>query len=301
MSARRMIVLPDSGIGGIWAPAQVAEPRPLLVCIHGGGYCGRYFDVPGASLVEAANRGGFDVFSIDRPDHGVSRRLPKGELLIERNAAALWQAVDELIDREAPDCREVVLIGHSIGGAVALCMAAHPRLMRATLRGVAVSGIALEPVAGSGDFRYWLPPLRKLPMPRWLIAPKLFGPRGTFDRQVAKRSLDLALVWPVVQELLEVDGWWLEAVEEVAREVRVPVDIVLGEFEAIWKPDVESLGRFARLFSRSPRVESEIFKGAGHCIDHHRIGARFQARQLEFLRAQLAEQGAAPSPAALFD
>jgi len=56
MGASRIISLPDSSINGLWSPAPLqAASNKLLVCVHGGGYTHRFFDVLGASLIEAGN------------------------------------------------------------------------------------------------------------------------------------------------------------------------------------------------------------------------------------------------------
>jgi pimeloyl-ACP methyl ester carboxylesterase len=260
----------------------------LLVCIHGGGYSSRYFDVPGASLLDVAIAAGFNVFSVDRPDHAGSRCLPAGPLLIQRNAGALWEAIGELVQTRWPETRSVSLIGHSIGGAIAIGMAGQPAPPPGlALTGLAVSGIATEPLTPGRDFRRWIPPVRKLPLPQRLIFPKLFGPKGSYDPALARRSLDLALSWPVRQELMEIDSWWIEAAPEMAARVRVPIHVALGEYEGIWRAGVASLQRFAALFTASPEVHQARVPGAGHCIDHHYAGPSFQAAQVAFLRAQV--------------
>ena len=157
MKASRIISLPACGITGLWSPTADAPvaPQRLLVCVHGGGYTHRYFDVPGASLVEAGNSAGFHVFSIDRPDHGGSRRPPRCKELIRRNGEVLANAIEELIERHAPEVHDVVIVGHSIGGAVSICTAA---LSPTWLAGVAVSGVGLIPKTAPAK---WIP-LRRL-------------------------------------------------------------------------------------------------------------------------------------------
>ncbi|WP_116610180.1 hypothetical protein [Paraburkholderia unamae] len=39
---------------------------------------------------------------------------------------------------------------------------------------------------------------------------------------------------------------------------------------------------FASRFVNSPRVDAQVFKGAGHSIDFHRLGGAFQLQQLAF-------------------
>lgn len=252
----------------------------MLVCLHGGGYTHRYFTVPGASMVEAAHTAGFDVFAIDRPDYVNSRRLPAGDFVIQRNAPALCAAVDELIATHSPTTREVVIIGHSIGGAIAVLMAAT---QPAWLRGIAVSGVGVVPSAGNRNLRF-MPPLRKVPVPGFAIFNKLFGPAGTYDPRLAKLSLKLGLEAPVRRELIEIGAWWPSYFPEAAAQVRVPVDAVLGEFDALWETDDHSVAAFGQPFHQSPRCASTRWVGTGHCIDHHLPGSHFQQHQLAFAR-----------------
>jgi pimeloyl-ACP methyl ester carboxylesterase len=252
-------------------------PRPLLVCVHGGGYTHRYFDVPGASLVEAGNSADFHVFSIDRPDHGGSRRLPRGGELIRRNGKVLANAIEELIERHAQGVGDVVLVGHSIGGAVSICTAAlHPTW----LAGVAVSGVGLTPHQWK-----WLPPLRRISIPKFMAVRKLFGPAYTFDREMAYSQMSLCMTKAVKQEMVEITTWWPSNLHSIAHDVWVPVDSAMGQHDALWLVTPENVQNFGAAFVYSPRVHADIVPGVGHCIEHHIQGQDLHARQLAFASA----------------
>ena len=105
-----------------------------------------------------------------------------------------------MISDHSPQTRDVVVIGHSIVGTIAVLMAAdHPRW----LRGIAISGVALVPSDANRKLKF-MPPLRKVPVPAFAIFDKLFGPRGTYDPHHAKLSLKLGLTSSTQQELIEI-------------------------------------------------------------------------------------------------
>src|ERR1700759_5422574 len=57
---------------------------PLLVCLPGGSYTARYFDVPGFSLLEVAEANGFTAIALARPGHGGRRPPPPARLRRQR-------------------------------------------------------------------------------------------------------------------------------------------------------------------------------------------------------------------------
>lgn len=229
----------------------------------------RYYDIPGASLIDAANAAGFNAFSLDRPDYGNSKPLRKGKELFRRNGDAVCEAIDEFIKLYAPTILNVEIIGHSIGGAVGICAAA---LQPSWLAGIAVSGIGLQTNLSSKIIMNLLPPMHRIAMPNKLRNSKLFGPPGTHDESLIARAIELSLVSSVRQELKEVYGWWPQHLAALAQRVTVPVDIAMGDFDHLWRATPEALRTFGALFANSPRVATDIIADSGHCIDHHHTG-----------------------------
>jgi pimeloyl-ACP methyl ester carboxylesterase len=97
-----------------------AGKTPML-CVHGGAASGHWFD-----FVAGDFNGDHHVYSIDQRGHGDSQWSSTADYTYERYAADLDEFAAGL------DLRNFVLIGHSMGGAVALTYAArHPgRLAR---------------------------------------------------------------------------------------------------------------------------------------------------------------------------
>src|SRR5579859_6342686 len=151
---RTDIDVPTSGglrVTGI-ATGPGTQDTPLLVCLPGGSYTARYFDVPGFSLLGAAEANGFTAIALDRPGYGGSDPLRAGERTFARNAEVLDEAVAALWTQYGPGHPGVVLISHSIGSAITIHVAARQPAW--PLLGIALHGVnTLSPahVVGGGQ------------------------------------------------------------------------------------------------------------------------------------------------------
>src|SRR5471032_603834 len=87
--------------------------RPPMLCVHGGAASTHWFD-----FVAADFGADYDVLAIDQRGHGDSAWAQPPDYTYERYAADLDEFATKL------DLRDFVLIGHSMGGAVALTYAA---------------------------------------------------------------------------------------------------------------------------------------------------------------------------------
>ena len=87
--------------------------RRAMLCVHGGAASGHWFD-----FVAAGFSGAHHVLAIDQRGHGDSAWVRPPDYSYERYAADLDEFVKKL------DLRDFVLVGHSMGGTVALTYAA---------------------------------------------------------------------------------------------------------------------------------------------------------------------------------
>ncbi|MDK9702654.1 MAG: lysophospholipase [Sulfuritalea sp.] len=118
--------------GQAWMPPA---PKAVVAVVHGiAEHSGRY-----ASLAERANRRGLGVVSVDLRGHG---RSPGERSYVERFDDYLLD-VDALLARaqELAAGRRVFLMGHSMGGAIALHWLAR---RRRRVAGVMLSSAALR-------------------------------------------------------------------------------------------------------------------------------------------------------------
>lgn len=220
---------------GIAALPDEATDQPLLVFVHGGGATSRSFDIPGHSQILRAARNGFPAYALDRPGYGGSEPLglpaDSDTGVLRAAAERLDEAVTELWQRHATTAPGVVVIGCSIGGAVATHLAAlwsDQERPGWPLLGLAVVDIGQLPPENVVDAWRSTPAEERIDMselrgritapPLWTLAPHQFG----------LHSLP-GILEPVVRaEGLEIVGGWPREWRHVASRITVPVHYRLG-------------------------------------------------------------------------
>jgi pimeloyl-ACP methyl ester carboxylesterase len=262
-------------------PDELRPDAPLIVAVHGGGYTSTYFDVPGHSLFDRAAQAGIPIVAIDRPGYGATALVEAGESIILSNAAVLDQVVGELWDEYGTGTSGVVLVGHSIGGAVVTAVAA--RNPSWPLLGIAVSGCLLQVPPESRDAWDALPDTTLVEVPAPVRDVVMFGPEWTYREPMPAASHVADALVPKA-ELLDITGGWIERVASVAGQVRVPVHSRQGRFDRLWINDEQQVADFAAAFASAPTVDARLVP-SGHCIDFHRYSAAFQLDQLAFALA----------------
>jgi pimeloyl-ACP methyl ester carboxylesterase len=263
-------------------PAEPSADLPLIVALHGGTYTSDYFRIAGGplgSFVDIARRNGFTILSVDRPGYGGSDLIPEETNTFSEQARILDDAITAF-QEHIPTNSGAVLVGHSIGGMVALEIAARPTTW--PLVGAAVSGMgARVPVGGAAEKLGSLPleGVVDLPVPEreqlW------YGPAGSVTEEAKQKARTSFAPAPMV-ELTYASTWAATRLTDVAPQIRVPVHHAMAEFDALWDPSPEARLLFLSAFKPTQRVHSEIVAGVGHCIDHHRLGAALHLRQLAF-------------------
>ncbi|MEN0105564.1 MAG: alpha/beta hydrolase [Pseudomonas sp.] len=257
--------------------------RPLIIAIHGGTYSSRYFDVPGYSLLDRAHAEQLPIFAIDRPGYGQSVDYASAAPSITDNAEILESAIHEIWSNYKHQASGVVLIGHSIGGAICIALAA--RQPSWPLLGIAVSGVGLDPVPESKDKWNEIPPTQTLvDIPPAAMNGFFFGPEGTYDSAVMPHASYEAAAPAPRSELIDISLGWPKLVNKLAAKVTVPVHYRQPQYEMLWPISTELVAQFARAFSNSPEVDAALLPGAGHCVDFHRVGEAFQREQLAFAK-----------------
>jgi pimeloyl-ACP methyl ester carboxylesterase len=252
---------------------------PLLVCLPGGSYTARYFDVPGFSLLDVAEANGFTAIALDRPGYGGSDPLPADERTFARNAEVLDEAIAALWAEYGAGHPGIVIISHSIGSAVAVHIAAGQPAW--PLLGITLHGInTVSPDHVTGAWHSMPPgvPVHFSPEQRRMF---MYGPDGTFAPDAVDRAEISADACPI-EELLEIVGEWPRTAADLAGQVRVPVHYVLAEHEALWNAGQSRVDAFAGMFTSAPRVDAVLARGVGHNIDHHHLGRALQLQQLAF-------------------
>jgi pimeloyl-ACP methyl ester carboxylesterase len=173
--------------------ALVGDRRlPAVVFIHGTP--GRWDNFVGLMADPALQQRAL-LISIDRPGFGGSGR-GRAETSLERQAAA----VAAVVDRASPD-RTALLVGHSLGGAIAVRVAAdHPH----RVAGLILVAASVDP--GLEDL-WWVQRPADHPLVSWLVPTDL----RTCNREIIALERELELLLP----------YWPE--------ISVPVTVLHGE------------------------------------------------------------------------
>jgi len=283
--------------GGLSGRVRVTSTKqfpdtPLIIAIHGGTYTSAYFDLPGYSLLARAAALGVPALALDRPGYGESPSLPVGKSSIQDQADALIVALEEGWRQYGATSRGIVLIGHSIGGAIAISIAARSKTL--PLIGLAVSGVGLRVPPHFPDQWRALPEGPTVEFPVHLKDMVMFGPEGSFDDSMPAASHAADSLAPR-QEIIDIVTTWPEVVRDVVRHVRIPVHYRQAEVDRLWIVDQTEVEQFGKAFTASPRVDAAMVRKTGHCMDFHRIGAALQTQQLGFALQCAVETGEAGS------
>ncbi len=279
ISTRKVLRSADGQCSGALLRPDPAPPPgatwPLLACIPGGGCSGRYFELAKHSTAATALERGFAVLLVDRPGYGASDPIGGHRPIrssVTHIASLIWTALKE------PDIAdELVIIGHSIGAAVALLLAAQADDL--PLRAVAVSGLGDEP-----------PPMTR----RWaedalgaanrpdLSAQMFFGPPGTYDWRGPAALRRAAEPWRMT-EVVEIVNDWPDLWPRLAPAITCPAHLRLSDTDNIWVADEAVVQRMAVRLTASPLVDAELLANGGHAYEFHLRGPDLVADQLRFL------------------
>lgn len=261
---------------------RIRSGAPLVIALHGGTYSSAYFDVPGHSLLDSASALGVPVIALDRPNYGGSSPLAGDESIIVANAEVIGDAIGSIWDEQGDGAPGVVLVAHSIGGAVATTIAATPQSW--PLLGLATSGCLVRVPAESAGAWAALPDIPMIDLPVPLKDQLMFGPASTYDDAMPAASHPSNALVPKA-ELLDITGGWIARRAEVCGRVTVPVHHRQGEFDHLWVTSQAEVDEFRAGFTAAPSVDAELLPGSGHCIDFHLPSDAFQRSQLQFALA----------------
>ena len=230
------------------------------------------------SFLDTAAGAGYTVVSFDRPGYGGSTALEPRENTFDRHAEVLDAAIAGAATRLGAG--SVFLVGHSIGGMIAVMIAA--RGPRFPLIGLSVTGMgAVINSNGAADALASLPADATIDLPYEERDKVMFGPEGTFTTEALAAAHDCYAPVPV-RELIQAPRWPVDRLPGLAPLVRVPVHNALAEFDMLWDSAPANVERFAAMLTGAPFVDASVARGTGHSIDHHVLGHALHLRQLAF-------------------
>lgn len=255
---------------------------PLIIAIHGGGCHAGYFDIPGYSLLDRAHTQGHDVIALNRPGYGGSTPLPEDAETLQNNADRLNRGLAALWQVRAGGYPGIVLIGHSIGAAITMIIAAEPREW--PLLGIAISGAMATLSSPAAQAWAHLPRTGWVERPAESRDPLSFGDPGSYAPEAVVLS-HAANARSACLEGYDIAFEWPRHYRDITGAVDVPVHMRQAECDALWVVTPVELDAYAASFSRAPSIDAAIIPQVGHCIDHHLVGPQFHDEQLAFARA----------------
>ncbi|MCC5867858.1 MAG: alpha/beta hydrolase [Gammaproteobacteria bacterium] len=238
---------------------------PVVVLIHGLGGSSRNFS-PIADELARSHR----VIAIDRPGSGYSARPPARTPAIADQAGVITALLERL------DIESAVVVGHSLGGAVALALALdHPHMVSGlVLLAPATTPFELETPLDNPMFeRRWFQQLLA-----WTIAvpasrhfaddtlARIFKPQPVPEDFATAGGGLLARrpeqVMSNIRDLLALNAG-LQHYRSRYAQLAVPVSVIYGEDDAILEPELH-VGALQDL----PMVSIERWPGIGHMVAH---------------------------------
>jgi len=277
---------------GIFKPGRQELPnlKPLVVLIHGGGCNASYFENDFHSVPNAFNATGFDVLSVNRAGYGGNPIPETTRPLLD--AIPLYSAlIKKTYEEHSSGKNGIVLVGHSLGAAISLSIAALEGEMLPLL-GVSALGVipTKEP-----------PPILVNMLkadsenPRFVVEPSpeavetFMGPPSVVDESIlAHPSMPKIFEPGLKTELFE---WWDVAwydrfVNEVAPGVRVPLQFLAAEYELGWRGINEGQPIFdhaAGMFTNAPKLDARILPGGGHNFEFSKNASLLQKAREDFI------------------
>ncbi|MFD6399154.1 alpha/beta fold hydrolase [Nocardia sp. NPDC060249] len=256
--------------------AEAADPRAVIVAIHGGVTTSAYFDCPGhprLSLLRTAPALGFTVVAIDRPGYGSSAPHAADIAPATRRVDLAYALVERALGTR-PRGAGIFLLAHSAGCELAVRMAADER--GAQLLGIELAGTGREhhPEAirsltaggpGRGDR------LREL-----LWQPSHLYPTEVFGGAV------IASPGPAYEATM-MPQWVAHDFERVAANIRIPVQFTVGAHEKVWRTDPLALSEITALFTAAPRVLLHEQADAGHNLSMGHSATAYHLRVMSFI------------------
>jgi pimeloyl-ACP methyl ester carboxylesterase len=272
----------DVKLSGRFLSATNGEPKALLVALHGGTYTSKYFDTPSSSLMELCASLGYSILALDRPGYGTATSVPFDQLSFDGQVPILHQALAQSWQAYGQQSAGMFLIGHSIGGMIALLLAAkkpNQHLLGVSMTGAGGLYNEQTKVAFASLARASNEPTVMMDIAIKLRA--MYGPELSYPVEQAQydpqRDVRTAAI-----ELGEAQ-LWSARMPEVAAQVDVPVQFIVPEYDHIWRSDAEALGPVAAMFSAAPFVDVGVQRLAGHSVELHSLARAFYMKVLSFV------------------
>lgn len=253
--------------------ATVAEPRAVIVAIHGGATSSVYFDCPGRpdlSLLRTAAAQGFTAIALDRPGYGASALYQDTMAEPADRVALASGAVDKILG-DGPRGAGVFVFAHSLGCELALRMA----IEYADVLGVEIAGTGLRYHRAAQEILSQATLTRRPTGLREL----LWEPAELYPAEVLTGALSapgVAYEGPVTS------NWSRRDFPELAARVQVPVQYSAAEHERVWDTSAAALREITALFGCAAISINEM-PSSGHNLSVGLSARSYHQQVLSFV------------------
>lgn len=268
-------------LSGVYAKPSNA-PRALIVALHGGGNSSAIFDntIPGeVGFLETAASLGYAALALDRPGYRASQQNSEDLSTFDGQIALLRLALTTAWEQYGDNSAGIVLLGQSFGGLIALGLAASQPDV--PLLGVSTHGTGLRWLPGALQrFQSLLAdaPFVELPFDEHA---RSLGPANSWAHEARERLQQSRAPLPMaeVREVLR----FPEHLRQISAEVRVPVQMTLGEYDTTWESSAFALDELSQIFPQAPFVDVRRQRFAAHQPSAHFAARAFYLRELAFV------------------
>ncbi|CAN3127152.1 alpha/beta hydrolase [Mycobacterium sp. smrl_JER01] len=275
------VVVDDVELSGVYAKPE-NRPRALIIALHGGSVTSRIYDqhIPGdVSYLDLAAQLGFAAIALDRPGYGASSGISPDRTCFDEQIAILRSAIADLWVRVGAESAGVVLTGNSIGGMLALCLAAGTSDF--PVLGVSAHSAGYSWTRGfATELQHRIDHEASTHIDPRGRSMDVFGPDWTWPRQTAQSLLDNSAPAPVreLHDALQ----WPQRLGRIAGSITVPVRVAIAEYDDRWASTPSALQELRNLFTSAALIEVRQQRFAGHQLNANYAARAFYLHELAF-------------------
>lgn len=277
--------------------------RPLIICIHGASYDSEYYDANADySWSMLANSFDIPIVSIDRPGYGRSTEVPEQNVLGGANTPTPTQRQAEYFNssvlpriwnefKAKSGASSVVILGHSVGGIVAIQTAAAYATQKTStypLSGLIVSGVGCvarqgpqsnDQTSNGHKEKKEQEAAQSTEKPKYITFERSKKDFLMFDYTADKSPEDLLINPDVLQlterlnhpaplaEVIDIGQLWRLYWRRETAKINVPIFYAMNEVDPWFDSSEASVLMFTGSFTSSPKVVHSRIPMAPHCME----------------------------------
>lgn len=266
-------IVEETNNGRYYRSWKIENPKAVILLVHGlGEHCQRY-----EAIAKALNNSGYDVCSMDLPNHGCSDGR-KGHVdsfvFFQQAVLGLYQRIKD----DSPN-KPIFILGHSMGGLiVSHFLIDH----QGKFKGAVLSGPAIETIEKPPAWEVWL--IKTMAK----ILPKT-GMVSTVDGSAVSRSPEVVQAYnndPLVNanklsaKLLVEFADSMDSVKQSVSVIKLPLLIMHGTEDQLTSPS-GSQWLFDNVASKDKTIR--LYEGLYHEIFNEPEGPKIYQEVIDWL------------------